>query len=115
MAKDGLGLEIELTLALPGGGGESGGSMEKKGKKRVFSEFSGDETREAKKNQVVGWPPVCSYRRKNSFSEEEGTKMYVKVSMDGAPFLRKIDLSTHEAYSSLLMSLEKLFCCYIGQ
>ncbi|XP_022855757.1 auxin-induced protein 22C-like [Olea europaea var. sylvestris] len=116
MAKDGLGLEIELTLALPGGGGsEASGSMEKKEKKRVFSEFSGEETNTAKKNKMVGWPPVCSYRRKNSFSEEEGTKMYVKVSMDGAPFLRKIDLSPLEGYSSLLMSLEKLFFCYIGE
>ncbi|KAL2555124.1 Auxin-responsive protein IAA6 [Forsythia ovata] len=117
MAKDGLGLETELTLALPGGGGDPSGSMEKKEKKRVFSEFSSDETTmTANKNEVVGWPPVCSYRRKNSFSMEEGTKMYVKVSMDGAPFLRKIDLSTREGYSCLLMDLEKLFGCYgIGE
>ncbi|CAI9779965.1 unnamed protein product [Fraxinus pennsylvanica] len=119
MAKDaGLGLETELTLALPGGGGgDPNGSMETKQKKRVFYEFSGEEsTKVAIKNQVVGWPPVCSYRLKNSFSGEEGTKIYVKVSMDGAPFLRKIDLSTHEDYSGLLMALEKLFGCYgIGE
>ncbi|XP_022842648.1 auxin-induced protein 22C-like [Olea europaea var. sylvestris] len=113
-----LGLETELTLALPGGGGggDPSGSMETKQKKRVFFEFSGEESKVVSKNQVVGWPPVCSYRRKNSFSGEERTKMYVKVSMDGAPFLRKIDLSAHEGYSGLIMALEKLFGCYgIGE
>ncbi|KAK6124899.1 hypothetical protein DH2020_041360 [Rehmannia glutinosa] len=87
MEKNGLGLETELRLGLPGGGG---GGVEKNEKKRVFSDFSGGEEN---KNPVVGWPPVCGYRRRNSFN---GIKMYVKVSMDGAPFLRKIDLSSHK-------------------
>ncbi|KAJ1433900.1 PB1 domain [Sesbania bispinosa] len=66
------------------------------------------------KNQVVGWPPVCSYRKKNSMNE--ASKMYVKVSMDGAPFLRKIDLGMHKGYSELAFALEKLFGCYgIGE
>ncbi|GFZ04135.1 indole-3-acetic acid inducible 19 [Actinidia rufa] len=69
-----------------------------------------------KRNQVVGWPPVCSYRRKNSFNGGEVTKIYVKVSMDGAPFLRKIDLGTHKGYDDLAVALEKLFGCYgIGE
>ncbi|XP_031104607.1 auxin-induced protein AUX22-like [Ipomoea triloba] len=106
-AKSGLGLEItELRLGLPGSGGD---------KKRVFSEGDDDDhdrsssnnNNNNKKKQVVGWPPVCSYRRKN-----EGKKMYVKVSMDGAPFLRKIDLTTHKAYSHLLIALDNLFDCH---
>ncbi|KAL3511820.1 hypothetical protein ACH5RR_024537 [Cinchona calisaya] len=122
MAKEGFGLEItELRLGLPGGGFGRARVAGKNEKKRVFSEIEKgdhhDDQNEAKslsggvlKNQVVGWPPVCSYRRKNSFSgDQESTKMYVKVSMDGAPFLRKIDLSAYKGYYDLQMNLEKLF------
>uniref|UniRef100_A0A2N9FDM0 Auxin-responsive protein n=1 Tax=Fagus sylvatica TaxID=28930 RepID=A0A2N9FDM0_FAGSY len=115
MSKAGLGLEItELRLGLPGGGPSL---VDKNEKKRVFSDISGDgnsstDWKTQTKNQVVGWPPVCSYRRKNSFHE----KMYVKVSMDGAPFLRKVDLSMHKGYSDLAVALEKLFDCFgIGE
>ncbi|KAK4481910.1 hypothetical protein RD792_012823 [Penstemon davidsonii] len=104
---NGLGLETELRLGLPGGGV---GEVEKNEKKRVFScFFDGGGEAEAKKNQVVGWPPVRAYRQKNSFNL---MKMYVKVSMDGAPFLRKIDLSNHKGYSDLVLALEQLFGCF---
>ncbi|KAK4413889.1 Auxin-induced protein 22C [Sesamum alatum] len=108
MEKNGLGsLETELRLGLPGGGGEVEIKNEKK---RGFSDcYGGGEN----KNQVVGWPPVAAYRRKNVFN---GGKMYVKVSMDGAPFLRKVDLSMHKGYSELVKALEELFGCYgIGE
>ncbi|TKY64517.1 Auxin-induced protein 22A [Spatholobus suberectus] len=117
MAKEGLGLEItELRLGLPNA--EHVSVVNKNEKKRAFSEIGGvgDENSSSgdrkieKKNQVVGWPPVCSYRKKNSINE--ASKMYVKVSMDGAPFLRKIDLGMHKAYSDLALALEKLFDCY---
>ncbi|XP_047314707.1 auxin-induced protein IAA6-like [Impatiens glandulifera] len=116
MSKDGVGLGLEITelrLGLPGG------NSEKNEKKRVFSEIvtcgelskgvmNGDDNKsdhERLKNQVVGWPPVCSYRKKIN------NVMYVKVSMDGAPFLRKIDLSIYKDYIELAMALEKLFGC----
>ncbi|CAL0327391.1 unnamed protein product [Lupinus luteus] len=114
MAKEGLGLEItELRLGLPGG--EPIKVVNKNDKKRVFSEVNGagdeDSGRNVeKKNQVVGWPPVCSYWKKNYM--HEGSKMYVKVSMDGAPFLRKIDVGMHKEYKELALALEKLFGCY---
>ncbi|CAN6570644.1 hypothetical protein ACFX13_025649 [Malus domestica] len=123
MAKEGLGLEItELRLGLC-----SGPSLvDKNEKKRAFSKIDGGDGRYSTtsgdypkngqtKNEVVGWPPVCSYRMKiNSLNET--TKMYVKVSMDGAPFLRKIDLSMHNEYADLALALEKLFGCYgIGE
>ncbi|KAL3652504.1 group II decarboxylase [Castilleja foliolosa] len=51
------------------------------------------------KAQVVGWPPVRCYRKNvlkksesGSGSGLDGSGMFVKVSMDGAPYLRKIDL-----------------------
>lgn len=106
-------LEItELRLGIPGE------------KKRVFSEIDNDRSSSNvnddddvkchNKNQVVGWPPVCAYRRKNySFNNIcEGSKMYVKVSLDGVPFLRKVDLGTQKDYSEFVMNLEKLFGCY---
>ncbi|KAF8389053.1 hypothetical protein HHK36_025738 [Tetracentron sinense] len=118
MAKEGPGLDItELRLGLPG---SSSPSMDKNDKKRVFSGIANNENSSSSeqktqtKNQIVGWPPVCSYR-KNSFKEKEGvesSKFYVKVSMDGAPFLRKIDLNTHKGYSDLAVSFEKLFGCF---
>ncbi|TMW95865.1 hypothetical protein EJD97_008221 [Solanum chilense] len=120
-------LEItELRLGLPGG------ILEKNEKKRVYSEITTSDRNSSNnnnveannyksqyKNEVVGWPPVCAYRKKNSFNGREAeshNKMYVKVSMDGAPFLRKVDLSTHKGYDQLVMALENLFDCYgIGE
>jgi len=112
MEKEDLGLEItELRLGLPGGE-----KTEKETKKkRVFSDIEGENSsseedrKKETKNQVVGWPPVCSYRKKNSVNE---AKMYVKVSMDGAPFLRKIDLAMHKGYSDFAFALDNFFGCY---
>ena len=124
----GLGLEItELRLGLPGGcGGSRLIPLEKNEKKRAYSEVVSDrdssnggddqhKSARTTKNEgggVVGWPPVCSYRNKISFNGRETNKMYVKVSMDGAPFLRKIDLSSQNGYSNLVTALEKLFGCF---
>ncbi|CAN1825730.1 Auxin-responsive protein IAA8, partial [Linum perenne] len=65
--------------------------------------------------QVVGWPPIRSFR-KNSLEEvdgkEGGSALYVKVSMDGAPYLRKVDLRNYYAYKELSSALEKMFSCF---
>jgi len=75
--------------------------------------------------QVVGWPPVRAYR-KNAFhaaaeaasarttkqgGEQQGG-LYVKVSMDGAPYLRKVDLRTYGGYRELRDALDALFGCF---
>ncbi|KAH6808956.1 AUX/IAA transcriptional regulator family protein [Perilla frutescens var. frutescens] len=65
---------------------------------------SAHETAPAPKAQIVGWPPVKSYRKNNAQAE-----MYVKVSVDGAPYLRKIDLKLYNGYSDLLNALETMF------
>ncbi|EYU23713.1 hypothetical protein ABFS82_14G021900 [Erythranthe guttata] len=77
-------------------------------------------TAPAPKAQIVGWPPVRSYRKNNTavvVGEEKKTE-YVKVSMDGAPFLRKIDLKLYNnnknGYTELLNGLEKMFNFKIG-
>lgn len=80
----------------------------------------------AAKQQVVGWPPVRSFRCKtlaaNPKAPEEGegksapNALYVKVSMDGAPYLRKVDLKMYSRYQELSSALEKMFSCFtIGQ
>ncbi|XP_058770940.1 auxin-induced protein AUX28-like [Vicia villosa] len=79
-------------------------------------------TKPPAKAQVVGWPPVRSFR-KNMFaaqksSGEEAKKKssdgpnaitFVKVSMDGAPYLRKIDLKMYKSYPELSDALAKMF------
>ncbi|XP_059432134.1 auxin-responsive protein IAA27 [Corylus avellana] len=81
----------------------------------------------AAKAQVVGWPPIRSFRKNSMAShppksddDAEGKLgsgcLYVKVSMDGAPYLRKIDLKTYGSYMELSSALEKMFSCFtIGQ
>ncbi|KFK35763.1 hypothetical protein AALP_AA4G033200 [Arabis alpina] len=135
MAKEGLGIEItELRLGLPGDNNRER-SVCGSNKKRAFSETMSssslatkdensvvssanilankveDDSSPAVKSQVVGWPPVCSYRRKKK--NEEATKAigYVKVSMDGVPYLRKIDLGSSHGYTHLATVLEDLFGC----
>nr|KYP46364.1 Auxin-induced protein 22B [Cajanus cajan] len=66
------------------------------------------------KAKIVGWPPIRSYR-KNSLQEGEGDGIYVKVSMDGAPYLRKIDLKLYRGYPQLLKALETMFKLTIGE
>ncbi|KAL6845400.1 hypothetical protein ACP4OV_024895 [Aristida adscensionis] len=80
----------------------------------------------AAKAQLVGWPPVRNYRKntmaasvaKSKGAAEDGASgggpMYVKVSMDGAPYLRKVDLKTYSSYEDLSMALQKMFSCFIA-
>jgi len=77
------------------------------------------ETAPPAKTQIVGWPPVRSYRKNNlqpqKSTEAEAAGIYVKVSMDGAPYLRKIDLRTYKGYPELLKALENIFKFTIGE
>ncbi|KAL8249018.1 hypothetical protein R6Q59_005886 [Mikania micrantha] len=104
---------LNLTLGLPGRDESDKESCFKKStnNKRSQSHKTSDESdgstetntepAPATKSQVVGWPPV----RRNNFQ----SGMYVKVSMDGAPYLRKIDLKVYKGYSDLLKALENMF------
>lgn len=74
----------------------------------------------------MGWPPVRQFR-KNSLASTSKTNeevdgkastgaSFVKVSMDGAPYLRKVDLRNYSAYQGLSSALEKMFSCFtIGE
>ncbi|KAL7152500.1 hypothetical protein ABFS83_04G101800 [Erythranthe nasuta] len=105
--------KTDLTLGLPGG---AAAEVAKSGVKRGFSDAvdlklsttSDDDvsvsTPPPSKAQVVGWPPVRSYRKKTTM-----TTKYVKVAVDGAPFLRKVDLETYGTYQQLLSAFEDMF------
>ncbi|XP_050364027.1 auxin-induced protein 22D-like [Argentina anserina] len=111
--------ETELTLGLPGSGKEElAATSPLPTKKRASPEqepadeecrssTTDDETSRPSKTQVVGWPPIRSYRK-------NAMQAYVKVSVDGAPYLRKIDITVYKSYSELLKALEDMFKLTIG-
>ncbi|GFP99576.1 auxin-responsive protein iaa14 [Phtheirospermum japonicum] len=78
-----------------------------------------DSMKPPAKTQVVGWPPIGSFRKnmmalpKGEDSKEaekgSGATAFVKVSMDGAPYLRKVDLKMYKAYQELSDALGKMF------
>ncbi|XP_027359848.1 auxin-responsive protein IAA9-like isoform X2 [Abrus precatorius] len=80
----------------------------------------------ASKAQVVGWPPIRSFRKNSMASTSKNNDevdgkpglaaLFVKVSMDGAPYLRKVDLRSYTTYQELSSALEKMFSCFtLGQ
>ncbi|XP_039008661.1 auxin-responsive protein IAA12-like [Hibiscus syriacus] len=90
-------------------------------------------------SQVVGWPPIRSYRMNSLVNQakapraeenkainevnnpkEDGSKLkqsdeklvhigYIKVNMDGIRIGRKVDLNAHSSYESLARALEAMF------
>ncbi|KAL0551131.1 hypothetical protein IC582_010213 [Cucumis melo] len=120
-----LNLEAtELRLGLPGVVSErddssAASSAVKPNNKRNFQNDSAPPP----KAQVVGWPPIRSFRKNTlqvkkteaTTAAVDGGGIYVKVSMDGAPYLRKIDLSVYKGYPELLKALEDMFKFTIGQ
>ncbi|RYQ91091.1 hypothetical protein Ahy_B09g096953 isoform C [Arachis hypogaea] len=137
--------ETELRLGLPGGSNDGESSLRSTCTttgKRGFSETtpstvdlklnlnlssssSTDPAKPPAKAQVVGWPPVRSFR-KNIVSGQKSNKeevekpatttatsgnggAYVKVSVDGAPYLRKVDLKQYKSYRELSDALAKMF------
>ncbi|KAL0559606.1 hypothetical protein IC582_004221 [Cucumis melo] len=91
--------------------------------KPVLNEEKPQLSPPAAKAQVVGWPPIRSFR-KNSMATQPPKNtddadgklgsgcLYVKVSMDGAPYLRKVDLKTYVSYVDLSSALEKMFSSF---
>uniref|UniRef100_A0A5B7BQV7 Auxin-responsive protein n=1 Tax=Davidia involucrata TaxID=16924 RepID=A0A5B7BQV7_DAVIN len=119
--------ETELTLGLPGDS-----RNQKSGAKRGFSEtvdlnlesssviVCRDENCRADQSEneisgpskppatkALGWPPVRSFRKNMMKSCK-----YVKVAVDGAPYLRKVDLEMYSSYQQLLSALEDMFTCF---
>ncbi|CDY40881.1 BnaCnng09720D [Brassica napus] len=86
----------ELTLGLP-----------LKGKFWIFMFFF--------RAQIVGWPQVRSFR-KNTMATTCSAALFIKVSMDGAPYLKKVDLRSYTNYMEFSSALEKMFTTFtLGQ
>ena len=77
---------------------------------------------DAEEDQVVGWPPVKSWRKKifhqhqvgrieNNLTveKENGRSIYVKVKMEGVAIARKIDIRLFHSYQALTNSLISMF------
>jgi auxin-responsive protein IAA len=76
-----------------------------------------DPAKPPAKAQVVGWPPVRSYRKNVMVSCQKSSggpeaAAFVKVSMDGAPYLRKIDLRMYKSYDELSNALSNMFSSF---
>ncbi|GLT42392.1 hypothetical protein SLA2020_163940 [Shorea laevis] len=77
-----------------------------------------DPAKPLAKAQVVGWPPVRSFRKnimatqKTMSDESDKGAAFVKVSMDGAPYLRKVDLRMYKTYQNLYDALGKMFSSF---
>lgn len=120
---DFLGAGPKRAFSGSGSGSGTGSSME----------LDKKHNSSASKTEVVGWPPIRSFRKNSMATTTNNPKtndkvegggsgggsymcVYVKVSMDGAPYLRKVDLNTYAAYADLSAALESMFSCFtIGQ
>ncbi|KAL9271943.1 Auxin-responsive protein IAA3-like protein [Drosera capensis] len=116
--------DTELRLGLPGSGGyhnqlQTCGATKNK---RAFLEIHenafvgslGEDVAPPSKVQVIGWPMIRSYRVNNSQAkkaevQDTSSGAYMKVSMDGTPYLKKIDLKLYKGYSQLLKALQDMF------
>lgn len=61
---------------------------------------------------MVGWPPVRSFRKNVMARSAAEESAFVKVSMDGAPYLRKVDLKMYKTYQELSDALGKMFSSF---
>lgn len=117
---------VDLKLNLASKGSSAGLSTESEMLKDKNSSVSSstDPANPPAKAQVVGWPPVRSFRKntmavqKNSGKEaaacddkrsSSNSAAFVKVSVDGAPYLRKVDLKAFKSYQELSEALSKMF------
>uniref|UniRef100_A0A0A9CRL2 Auxin-responsive protein n=1 Tax=Arundo donax TaxID=35708 RepID=A0A0A9CRL2_ARUDO len=124
-AASGLDFEdtaLTLTLRLPGSSSSSSSSSPDPDRKRASSDAdrsplaaaASSDAPPAPKARMVGWPPVRSYR-KNALADVAGSSKakqaakFVKVAVDGAPYLRKVDLEAYAGYNQLLRALQDKF------
>ncbi|KAG0496933.1 hypothetical protein HPP92_001624 [Vanilla planifolia] len=91
--------DTELRLGLPGTGEQS--LQESREEKLLHSE--------------IGWLPIQSHWKNGFETRKEIAKVgsvYVKVSMDGVPYSRKIDVVMYKGYKELIEAMKDLFKCF---
>ncbi|XP_047982328.1 auxin-responsive protein IAA13-like isoform X1 [Salvia hispanica] len=137
-------LELGLGLSLGNASGEKGGAYGGSGRILTAKDFPngfacGTKRERAQKSaassdsaavsrQVVGWPPIRSYRMNSLLNQAKASNVageddesskkkmnhgghlgFVKVNMDGLPIGRKLDLNAHKTYQTLAKTLEEMF------
>ncbi|XP_078160133.1 auxin-responsive protein IAA4-like [Carex rostrata] len=110
MARVEMENDTELRLGLPGSD-----DVKKRSSPDSRSVEDDNHDKPSSKVQLVGWPPVRSYMKNNFYlmkNRDDMAGRYVKVSMDGAPYLRKVDLKNYKGYKELREALENLFGCF---
>ncbi|KAH7675124.1 AUX/IAA protein [Dioscorea alata] len=124
--KRGFSETIDLKLKLQTVDSNETSEEPEKIKKSAAEKSIKEPEKPPAKAQVVGWPPVRSYRKNimavqsEKATKEDGEKSgngtagaaFVKVSMDGAPYLRKVDLKMYNSYKELSTALEKMFSSF---
>nr|GMD80900.1 auxin-responsive protein IAA4-like [Ipomoea batatas] len=110
--EDGLNLKAtELRLGLPGteeGDDKEMVSSAKNNNKRALPEPAEEDCESKSEAQIVGWPPVRSYR-KNTVQPKKSAE-----TGDGGMYVKKIDLKMYKCYPELLGALENMFKLTIG-
>ncbi|KAL5202913.1 hypothetical protein ABZP36_013865 [Zizania latifolia] len=107
------GLDFEdtvLTLRLPGSSSSSSSDPDRKRASTSDPDRRSPVTESppSPKARVVGWPPVRAFR-KNALAAAASKAKFVKVAVDGAPYLRKVDLEAYPGYDQLLAALQDKF------
>ncbi|KAG9133999.1 hypothetical protein Leryth_004705 [Lithospermum erythrorhizon] len=129
--KRGFEETVDLKLSLSSNklmmeplGGDSSQMMKNITKEECNPSSNIDQVKPPAKAQVVGWPPVRNFRKNiftvqqksNTIMEEGGGggvgAALVKVSIDGAPYLRKVDLKMFKSYQELSDGLGKMFSSF---
>ncbi|CAA7399254.1 unnamed protein product [Spirodela intermedia] len=99
-----------------------GGSFEREFETLMATELTlgppGMAEKAAACEDEMGWSPVTSYRkrslRREGAAPAAAAAGYVKVAMEGAPYLRKVDLGVYRGYGELREALESMFECFSG-
>ena len=118
---------VDLKLNLSSTSNSASSDLAKEKNITAAAPPANDPAKPPAKAQVVGWPPVRSFRKNivqrgnNNEGEKAATSSsnnvntgaaFVKVSMDGAPYLRKVDLKLYKSYQELLDALAKMFSSF---
>ncbi|CAN6177674.1 unnamed protein product [Urochloa humidicola] len=99
--------DTALTLALPGSSSsDPSAAATAADRKRAHADHDKPPSPKAR---AVGWPPVRASYRRNAARGDEASCRLVKVAVDGAPYLRKVDLAAHDGYADLLSALRGMF------
>ncbi|KAK4748873.1 hypothetical protein SAY87_015459 [Trapa incisa] len=120
------GIKIKQSVGTAGAQSNLGNGIPSKQSKEhslATSQNNASNNAPAAKAQVVGWPPVRSFRKNSLVSTSRNNEevdgklgagaLFIKVSMDGAPYLRKVDLHNYSTYQELSSALGKMFSCFI--